>query len=210
MVFTRRELGIALGLVAGGCSVFPAMGPSPMIDVTGRSGETTGTLRMGSFSAPCALGRSGILADKREGDGGTPAGIFPLRELRYRADHIAAAPATALPVCITKPGDGWCDAPKGPAYNTLVQLPYSADAENMWRNDERYDLVVVIGYNDRPVVPGAGSVIFLHVAHEEDGRLMPTAGCVALRRDDLLRVIADCSPSTEMRIRLIAQMRPKS
>jgi L,D-peptidoglycan transpeptidase YkuD (ErfK/YbiS/YcfS/YnhG family) len=210
MVFRRREFGVALGIVAGGCSVFPAVGPSAMIDVSGRPGETTGTLRMGSFSAPCALGRSGILVAKREGDGGTPAGIFPLRELRYRADHIAPAPATALPVTVIRPSDGWCDAPKDPAYNTFMQLPYSADAENMWRNDERYDLVVVIGYNDRPVVPGAGSAIFLHVAREEGGRLMPTAGCVALRRDDLLRVIADCSPSTELRIRLAAQVRPKS
>ncbi|MGD0144544.1 MAG: L,D-transpeptidase family protein [Rhizomicrobium sp.] len=172
-----------------------------MIDVTGRAGESAGTLRFGSFAAPCALGRAGILGPKREGDGGTPAGTFPLRELRYRADRIAAPPVTHLPLYITTRTDGWCDAPDDPAYNRLVKLP--ASAETLWREDRLYDLVVVIGYNDRPVMPGAGSAIFLHVAFEQKGRLMPTAGCVALRASDLLRVLQGCSPATQIRIHLV-------
>ena len=174
-----------------------------MIQVTAGAGETIAILRMGTFETPCALGRAGILVAKREGDGGTPDGIFPLRELRYRADRIKTPPATSLPIHAMEPGDGWCDDPKNTDYNRLVRLPSPARAENMWREDHLYDLVAVIGCNDDPVVPGAGSAIFLHVANEIEGQLMPTEGCVALREGDLLRILLGCSIATQICIRLI-------
>ena len=209
MFLSRRTAAIAIASALAGCrSLVRAMdAPSAegdgMIDVAARAGEPTGTLRMGDFAAPCALGRSGILADKREGDGATPAGTYYLRELRYRADRMSPAPVTRLPVFATAQDDGWCDEPKDASYNRLVKLPYVADAENMWREDHLYDLVTIIGYNDRPIVRGAGSAIFMHVAREADGKLSPTAGCVSLRQTDLLRVLATCSQSTQIRIRLI-------
>src|SRR5690606_4511425 len=116
-------------------------------------------------------------------DGGTPAGCFPLRELRYRQDRLSP-PATALPLMPICRDDGWCDASGDPAYNRPVRLPHPASAEAMWRTDRLYDLVVPLGYNDNPVIPEAGSAIFFHVANEKDGILQPTEGCVALRPDD--------------------------
>lgn len=138
----------------------------------------------------CALGRSGIGVDKREGDGRTPAGRWPMRRLLYRADRLPA-PASALMSAALRPQDGWCDAPADPAYNRPVHLPYPASAENLWREDGVYDLIVPLGYNDAPVVPGAGSAIFLHLARLH---YAPTEGCVALALDDLLAVLRDAGP----------------
>jgi L,D-peptidoglycan transpeptidase YkuD (ErfK/YbiS/YcfS/YnhG family) len=190
-------------LVTGCAGLMAARGD--IIDVSAPVGAVQGTLRFGSFEYPCMLGRSGIVANKREGDGGTPAGLFPLREVRYRADRLAAPPKTrGLPVISTRESDGWCDDPSDPAYNRLVALPYKASAEQMWRDDDLYDVLAVIGYNDSPPVAGLGSAIFLHVAREPGGgKLGPTVGCVSLREPDLLAVLAPCAPSTMIRIRTI-------
>lgn len=162
-----------------------------VIIVRAARGAITGTLRFGDRVYPCALGRSGIVTNKREGDGGTPAGIFALREIRYRPDRLA--PKQTDPSWIaTTPADGWCDDPADLAYNKLVHLPFPASAERMWRDDGVYDALAVIGYNDAPVVPGKGSAIFLHIAHEG---MSPTAGCIALRKGDLLAVLSRAMPS---------------
>lgn len=149
------------------------------------------------------LGRSGIVAQKREGDGGTPAGNFSLREVRYRPDRLAAPSTKGLPVHHTRETDGWCDAPKDPAYNRLVRLPYPASAEKLWRDDGLYDALAVIGYNDAPPVAGLGSAIFLHVARRigDTGKLAPTVGCVSMKIEDLLAVLAACTDATRIRIR---------
>lgn len=144
----------------------------------------------------CALGRTGLVVDKREGDGATPAGVFPLRRVLYRPDRVAA-PETGLPVRPITADDGWCDDPGDPAYNRLVRLPYPGRHERLWRDDGLYDLVAVIGHNDDPVVPGRGSAIFLHVAKPDHA---PTEGCVALALDDLRRLLADCRPGDEIAI----------
>ena len=149
----------------------------------------------GGRSYPCVLGRSGISTTKREGDGATPVGRYPLRRALYRADKLAA-PKTALPLAVITRDDGWCDAADDPAYNKPVTLPYPASAETMWRDDALYDVVVVVGHNDAPVVPYAGSAIFMHVAGDE-----PTAGCIAFSRADLLEILARIQPDTEIEIR---------
>lgn len=145
---------------------------------------------------PCALGWSGVVSDKREGDGGTPVGRLPMRCLYYRADRLHR-PTTGLPVNQIAADDGWCDAPDDPNYNRPVTLPYPASAESLWREDHRYDLIVPLGWNDDPPVPGRGSAIFLHVAPPE-GR--PTAGCVGLPVDVLLRLVALCDPATTLTV----------
>lgn len=145
----------------------------------------------------CVLGRGGIQKEKSEGDGATPTGCYPLRRVLYRADKTAP-PRTALPVSAIQRSDGWCDAPDDPNYNRPVTLPYPASAEEMWRGDDLYDVVVVIGHNDAPVVPGAGSAIFLHQAAAER---TPTAGCVALAREDLLQVLEACDAESWIEIR---------
>ncbi len=134
-----------------------------------------------------ALGRGGVRTAKQEGDGATPAGRLALRRVFYRADRLAP-PRTALPREPISPEDGWCDDPADRAYNRLVRLPCPARHEALWREDEVYDLVGVLGWNDAPVVPGRGSAIFLHVARAD---FAPTEGCVAMPRAALLTLLAE-------------------
>ena len=147
--------------------------------------ESSGIAVWGDRRFRCALGRGGVSRDKREGDGATPAGSWPMRQVLYRADRLAS-PQTALPLSAIGATDGWCDAPRDAAYNQPVRLPYPASAETLWREDGVYDLIVPLGYNDAPVVPCAGSAIFLHVARAD---FSPTEGCVALALADLFTVL---------------------
>ena len=153
-------------------------------------------LEWGAGPRRCAIGPAGIAQKNREGDGVTPLGIFPIREIFYRADRIAV-PRVQLPLRAIARDDGWCDAPDDPRYNRLVKLPYGASAEQMWRDDHLYDLVAVIGFNDHPVVAGKGSAIFLHLAKPD---YAPTAGCVALAKDDLLAALEQLKPGDRIRI----------
>jgi len=155
-----------------------------------------GWLQCGNRVFRCTLGWGGVTTDKREGDGATPAGNYPLRQLLYRSDRLAP-PTNALPTSPLRPRDGWCDDPGHSAYNCPVTLPLDASAESMWRDDHLYDLVVVLGYNDDPVVSGLGSAIFLHVASPE---YSPTEGCIALAKEDLRTVLADITPGSDIRI----------
>jgi L,D-peptidoglycan transpeptidase YkuD (ErfK/YbiS/YcfS/YnhG family) len=158
-----------------------------------------GWLDLGDGRARCALGPAGVIAaaDKREGDGASPAGVWPIRRVLFRPDR-GSAPATALPVEPIAPDDGWCDAPDDPAYNRPVKLPYPASAEHMWRDDHLYDLVVVLGHNDDPTAPGLGSAIFLHLAKPD---YAPTHGCVAVARADLERLLRTANPGDAVEIR---------
>ncbi len=135
---------------------------------------------------------------KKEGDGATPGGIWPMRRVLYRPDRMRESPDTGLPVAAITPEDGWCDAPGDPAYNRQVKLPYTASAEALWRADHVYDVIVVLGYNDDPVVSGAGSAIFLHVVNEED---YFTEGCVAMERADLLELLSGARAGDSLHIR---------
>jgi L,D-peptidoglycan transpeptidase YkuD (ErfK/YbiS/YcfS/YnhG family) len=134
------------------------------------------------MNLPCALGRSGRRARKREGDGATPVGRWRLLYVLYRSDRVLR-PATGLPVKPIGRSDGWCDAPADPNYNRPVRLPYPASAESLWRADGLYDLVVVLSHNHVPRVRGAGSAIFMHLARPG---YRPTEGCIALRRAHML------------------------
>ena len=148
--------------------------------------QTRGRLQIGGNVMPCALGRSGRRALKREGDGATPAGTFELLRVLYRSDRMRR-PRTGLPVAPIRPHDGWCDATGDRNYNRPVRRPYPASTEQMWRDDALYSLVVVLGHNTRPRVQGAGSAIFMHLARPG---YAPTEGCIALERRHLLAVLA--------------------
>ena len=147
----------------------------------------------------CALGRGGVkpAAEKREGDGASPAGVWPMRRVLWRADRLVR-PATALPLTAIGEADGWCDAPGDPNYNRPVRLPYLASAERLWLDEGLYDVVVVLGYNDDPPVAGMGSAIFLHVARPD---YAPTAGCVAVALRDLLETLALAEPGDAVEIK---------
>ena len=165
------------------------------LDLLNRA-ATHGRLRVGNLVIPCLIGRSGIKASKREGDGATPAGLWTLRYVLFRADRVAR-PSTRLPVSPIDPRDGWCDAPQDRNYNRPVRLPYPASHENLWRDDRLYDLVIVLSHNQRPRRRYRGSAVFLHVT---DPRGRPTAGCVAVAPRDIERLLALCGPETRIAI----------
>jgi L,D-peptidoglycan transpeptidase YkuD (ErfK/YbiS/YcfS/YnhG family) len=143
-----------------------------------------------------SIGRSGVTRDKREGDGASPAGTWPMRRLFFRPDRVT--PKTVLPIQEIRPEDGWCDDPAKPEYNRLVRLPFAGGHEEMWMESGLYDLVVELGYNDDPPVAGKGSAIFLHVIRPDFGA---TAGCLALPREDLLSVLAEIGPGAAVEFR---------
>jgi L,D-peptidoglycan transpeptidase YkuD (ErfK/YbiS/YcfS/YnhG family) len=159
-----------------------------------------GSFRFADAAVRCALGKGGVVSAeaKREGDGASPAGLWPIRRVFYRPDRIDGL-TTVLPVSTLRPSDGWCDAPDDPAYNRPVILPYPASHEGLWREDQVYDVIVELGYNDDPIVPGKGSAIFLHVARDN---YAPTEGCVALALDDVRALLAIAQPGDAIEITL--------
>lgn len=167
------------------------------LTVRSRPGDRRqGLVNCGHISRPCALGASGIMAIKREGDGGTPVGCWRLLRVFYRADRVAQ-PITSLPVSPIARNDGWCDAPYDRNYNCGVTLPYPASAEEMWREDEIYDIVVVLDHNTRPRIRGHGSAVFIHLAREG---FTPTQGCIAFKEHDLRLLLARCGPGSAISI----------
>lgn len=155
-----------------------------------------GRLRFGDISIACTIGRGGACAaaDKREGDGCTPIGTWPVRGALLRPGRVAAD-GLRLPWRWVREGDGWSDDPADPAYNRPVHLPRPWSAETLLRDDDAYDMIVVLGHNDAPPVPGQGSAIFFHLS---EGR--PTAGCIAVEREDMLRLLPLLTPGDVMEI----------
>ena len=133
-----------------------------------------------------AIGRAGRVAEKVEGDGATPVGVLRLTRVMYRAGHVRP-PLCSVPVEPIAPTDGWCDDPKDPNYNRQVPTPYHGRHEKLWRADSQYDIIGILDWNTRPIVPHRGSAIFLHVATPD---YAPTAGCIALAVQDLVECLA--------------------
>ena len=158
----------------------------PRVSVRARPGRPTeGWLVAGPLRFPVALGRGGIRADKREGDGATPRGRFRPLRLWWRADRGPRPPST-LPIKRIGPHDGWCEDPRDRRYNRPTPVPPGAAGDRLWREDGLYDLILEIDHNTRPRIAGRGSAVFIHVARPG---MLPTAGCVALRPDALRRVL---------------------
>ena len=155
-----------------------------------------GRLKIGEKQFYCALGRNGISIKKREGDGHTPSGVFRLRRVLYRADRHEYI-NTQLKTHIIHKEHGWCDSPGNKLYNCLVTLPYLASAEKLWRHDRIYDIIIVLGYNDKPVINGLGSAIFIHIKKDN---YSPTEGCISLATKDLLAVLSMCTETSKVTI----------
>lgn len=155
-------------------------------------------LRGPTGDIPCSIGRSGTIAagDKQEGDGATPLGDWPIRGVLLRPDRVALPAKCALPWRWLRPDDGWSDESGDPAYNRPVRHPHAYSAERLWREDGLYDVIVILGHNDMPPVPGAGSAIFLHCWR--DGAT--TEGCVAIAREALLGLLPTLKPGDLLRI----------
>ena len=165
-------------------------------------GDTKGHLQIGAERIPCAFGRSGLVTTKREGDGGTPIGEWPLRKIYYRADRIDV-PSSGLDRTQIVQDDIWCDDPASPQYNTVGKLPFDPSHENLWREDHLYDLMIPMGYNDSPIVAGNGSAIFFHLAKPD---YQPTEGCVAIAREHMLELLPRLGLQTVMQIGFSAQL----
>lgn len=149
------------------------------------AGDRRGILEFGRLRLPCALGKSGITSRKREGDGATPRGRWALRGILYRPDR-GLRPRSGLLARAIRASDGWCDAPEDRNYNRPVSLPYPASSERLCRDDRLYNLIVPLGYNDGPRARYRGSAIFMHIAREG---FSPTEGCVALRPEDMRKLL---------------------
>lgn len=149
-------------------------------------------LRFGRRILPCTIGRGGVRAEKREGDGATPAGRHRIVEMLHRPDRMRAPAAWSRPIGLR---DLWCDDPGDARYNRPVCLPFARSAERMRRADPLYDLVLVVDWNRDPAVPGLGSAIFLHRWRRPGA---PTEGCIALAPRDLLWLACHVRPGTPL------------
>ena len=152
--------------------------------------DRRGVARYRGRLLPCAIGRGGITAEKREGDGGSPVGSWRVEFGWYRADRMAA-PASAIPFRAAGARDGWSDDPADAAYNAPVTLPQTCSHERMRRGDRLYDLVLVLNHNRAPAIPGEGSAIFVHCWRAPR---LPTAGCIAFPPRVLRWIIATWQP----------------
>ena len=141
---------------------------------------------------PCSIGRGGVTADKREGDGATPVGKHRIMGLYYRPDRLPAPAPWAIPI---RPFDLWSDDITDPAYNHLVRTPHPFSHETMRRSDPLYDMVLITDWNWPRAIPGKGSAIFLHIWRKPHH---PTQGCVAFSRENLLWIIQRLTPDSQL------------
>jgi len=157
-----------------------------------------GTIRVGNLTLPCALGKGGISANKREGDGATPLAVLRPLAVYYRNDNrIPGLSQTRLPKIAIRPDDGWCDAPSDRRYNRPVRTPYPASHEKMLRDDRLYNVCIVLDWNMRPAIRNRGSAIFMHIARPG---MKPTEGCIALEPKDMSRLLPILTRHTRVRI----------
>jgi L,D-peptidoglycan transpeptidase YkuD (ErfK/YbiS/YcfS/YnhG family) len=159
-------------------------------------GRSRGVVLAGRHAIPVVLGRAGIAADKREGDGATPRGRFRLVRLWWRADR-GPRPPTRLPARRIDAALAWCEDPADRRYNRPFRRSANEPGDRLWREDHLYDLVIELSHNTRPRVAGRGSAVFLHVARPDRSG---TAGCVAFAAKDLQRLIGRLGPGTRIHI----------
>lgn len=180
-----------IGVLGAGLA-FGAKAEAADFDLAYRAGE----LSWPGGRTRAACGKAGVSPSKHEGDLTTPAGAFPLTEVFYRADRLPK-PTSGLPVRALEPADAWIDDPADPGYNSATKLPCAAHVEHLWRQDQLYDLLVVIAYNVNPVRAFAGSAVFLHVARPG---YPGTAGCIAVGREALVGLVAQLTRDSRIAI----------
>jgi L,D-peptidoglycan transpeptidase YkuD (ErfK/YbiS/YcfS/YnhG family) len=170
-----------------------------LLKVAARPGmRSRGLLIAGRLVIPVVLGRTGIRANKREGDGATPHGRFRLRRLWWRADR-GPRPPTLLPTARIDRCVAWSEDPSDSRYNRPFRRSANEPGDRLWRDDRLYDLIIEIDHNTRPRIARRGSAVFLHVARPDRS---PTAGCVAFAAPDLRRLLARLGPKTRILIQI--------
>ena len=144
----------------------------------------------------CSIGRGGFTNQKKEGDKCTPIGPFKITDVFYRNDRLKTIQTIIKTHCIN-PSDGWCDDPNHELYNQKIIFPFSNSAEKLYREDNLYNIVCIINYNTKQIVPHAGSAIFMHVAKNN---YATTAGCIALDQQDLIDILSRLNDKTELHL----------
>ena len=144
----------------------------------------------------CAIGKAGIKKKQKEGDNITPTGTFKITRVYYRSDKIKNISTSIKKIKINK-NMGWCNDSKSPFYNREIKLPSKFSFEKLYRNDNLYDLLAVLNYNTNPVEKNKGSAIFIHIAKK---RFKPTAGCIALRKKDLMSLMKVIKKNSKIKI----------
>jgi L,D-peptidoglycan transpeptidase YkuD (ErfK/YbiS/YcfS/YnhG family) len=169
--------------------------PLPEVRIRAAAGNPRrGWLTAGGRTIPVALGRGGIKANKREGDGGTPRGTFRPRQVWWRGDRHPR-PRSFLPVRAIRPEDAWCEDPQSRHYNQPMRLDRESSGDRLTRDDRLYDFIVEIDHNSSPRIAGRGSAVFLHLARQD---FSPTAGCVSMTQSAMLRLLARLGPETRI------------
>jgi L,D-peptidoglycan transpeptidase YkuD (ErfK/YbiS/YcfS/YnhG family) len=158
--------------------------------------KKTGFLSFLNKKYKCSLGYSGVKKNKKEGDGGTPYGIYNLTKIYYRKDKIKKLQSSLKKIVIKK-NMIWCDDSDSQFYNTQSYLPKKFSYEKFYRKDNIYDIIVIIDYNLNPIKKNKGSAIFLHIAKKN---YKPTKGCIALKKQDLLFILKNCKKKTKIKI----------
>jgi L,D-peptidoglycan transpeptidase YkuD (ErfK/YbiS/YcfS/YnhG family) len=153
-------------------------------------------LKYKNFKFRCAIGRAGIKKKLREGDNITPKGTFKLINIFYRPDRVRGLKTLIKKNKITKK-IGWCDDVNSKHYNRQIQLPSKLRYEKLHRNDNIYDIVVVMNYNVNPIIKNKGSAIFLHIAKKN---YQMTKGCVAIKKVHLKKILPLIDKNTKIKI----------
>ena len=147
------------------------------------------------YKFKCSIGKSGFKKNKFEGDNATPKGIFSLGKFYYRPDRIKKI-YTNLSCKKIKKNMGWCNDPRNIKYNKEVNRKKIKKSEKLFRKDYKYNAFIVINYNSQPVIKNKGSAIFLHLTKN----YKPTAGCIAIKLDDFLKLIKAVNNKTKIKI----------
>ena len=154
------------------------------------------TLTFGDLVFKCAIGKKGSTIKKKEGDMKTPKGIFEIGNLYYREDRLKK-PSTSLKTNIIRKKMGWCNDVNYPKkYNKQIKINKKITHEKLNRKDSKYDLLIPIKYNFKKPKIGKGSAIFIHLTNN----YRATAGCIALKKNDLLILLKLINRNTKIRI----------
>jgi L,D-peptidoglycan transpeptidase YkuD (ErfK/YbiS/YcfS/YnhG family) len=154
-----------------------------------------GLLRYKNLNFRCALGKAGVGKKRVEGDNITPVGIYKIVKIFYRKDRIKKISSKFKLFSINK-NMCWCDDSNSKHYNQLIKLPTNYTHEKLYRRDCVYDLILVLNYNIKPIIKNKGSAIFIHVTKN----YKKTAGCIALKKDHLIKLVSKINKSTRVKI----------
>ena len=147
------------------------------------------------FVFKCSVGKNGLKTKKIEGDNCTPIGVFKIGKVYYRPDRVKK-PETILKTKAISKNMGWCDDPYNKNYNKEIILNKKNKGEKLFRNDNTYDILIIIEYNTKKTQPFKGSAIFIHLTKN----YKPTKGCVALKKNDLLILLKIIKKNPKIKI----------